>query len=473
METRSLYIHTIGCQMNVYDAEKMAAGLQALNYIPVASAEAADLILLNTCAIREKAEQKVFSYLGRLAPLKNRNPHLIVAVGGCVAQQEGRRILERVPHVDLVFGTHAIGRLPALVGKIQRERCRLVDVAMAEGFQEAAPCTPQEISGSVSRFVTIMQGCDNYCTYCVVPYVRGREASRTPERIIAEIQALVASGVREVTLLGQNVNSYGQKERLCSFAELLARVDAVPGLARIRFTTSHPKDLSLPLIQAFGRLTKLCNHIHLPVQSGADRVLKKMNRRYTRADYLEKVHRLREVRPDMAITSDFIAGFPGETAADFDQTLDLIRQVDFDGVFAFMYSDRPVAPAARFADKVPEAEKKRRLQTLLAAQELITTRKNKALVGTVQRILVDGAGKKLGDSPRDDSPHAPQWVGRTTTNKIVHFSSADAAHGLAPIEPGMLIDVQIENAFAHSLRGRPLECQTPCTGVKGEHSHAA
>lgn len=472
MNIKSLYIHTIGCQMNVYDAEKMAAGLLALNYLPVASAEEADLILLNTCAIREKAEQKVFSYLGRLAPLKSRKPHLIVAVGGCVAQQEGRRILERVPTVDLVFGTHAIGRLPGLVGKIQRDRCRLVDVAMAEGFQEAASCMPQ-IFGGVSRFVTIMQGCDNYCTYCVVPYVRGREASRQPERIIAEIETLVASGVREVTLLGQNVNSYGLKERMCSFSDLLARVDAVRGLARIRFTTSHPKDLSEHLIQAFGHLTKLCNHIHLPVQSGSDRVLKKMNRRYTRADYLEKVRRLREVRPDIAITSDFIAGFPGETAADFDATLDLIRQADFDGVFAFMYSDRPVAPAARFADKLPEAEKKRRLQTLLAAQDLNTVRKNQALIGTVQRILVDGASKKLGEAPLDAGPHAPQWVGRTATNKIVHFSTADAAPGLAPVEPGMLIEVRIENAFAHSLRGRPLECQTPCTGVEGENSHAA
>jgi tRNA-2-methylthio-N6-dimethylallyladenosine synthase len=215
METQNLYIHTIGCQMNVYDAEKMAAGLEALHYLPVASAEAADLILLNTCAIREKAEQKVFSYLGRLAPLKTRNPRLIVAVGGCVAQQEGRRLLERVPHVDLVFGTHAIERLPALVEKIQRERCRLVDVAMTEGFREPATGTPRGGSGAVSRFVTVMQGCDNYCTYCVVPYVRGREASRTPERIVAEIEALAASGVREVTLLGQNVNSYGLKEGLC------------------------------------------------------------------------------------------------------------------------------------------------------------------------------------------------------------------------------------------------------------------
>ena len=329
------------------------------------------------------------------------------------------------------------------------------------------------ISGSVSRFVTVMQGCDNYCTYCVVPYVRGREASRAPERIVAEIEALVASGVREVTLLGQNVNSYGLKEGLCSFAELLARVDAVPGLARIRFTTSHPKDLCEPLIQAFDRLPKLCNHIHLPVQSGADGVLKKMNRRYTRADYLEKVQRLREVRPDIAITSDFIVGFPGETAADFDQTLDLIRRVDFDGVFAFMYSDRPTAPAARFADKVAEAEKKRRLQTLLALQDLNSSRKNRSLIGTVQRILVDGAGKKQGDGPSDDAPPAPQWVGRTTTNKIVHFSTVDAAAGHAPVYPGRLIDVRIENAFAHSLRGNPLECQAPAAGARGEQSNAA
>jgi tRNA-2-methylthio-N6-dimethylallyladenosine synthase len=473
MKTKSLYIHTIGCQMNVYDAEKMAAGLQALHYLPAASAEEADLILLNTCAIREKAEQKVFSYLGRLAPLKSRNPRLIVAVGGCVAQQEGRRILERMPHVDLVFGTHAIGRLPALVDKIERERCRLVDVAMTAGFMETDPGTATVIPGGVTRFVTIMQGCDNYCTYCVVPYVRGREASRAPERIVAEIEALVAAGVREVTLLGQNVNSYGLKEGLCSFGELLARVDAVPGLARIRFTTSHPKDLSEPLIQAFGRLPKLCNHIHLPVQSGADRVLKKMNRRYTRAEYLDKVQRLRQIRPDIAITSDFIVGFPGETAADFDQTLDLIRQVDFDGVFAFMYSDRPTAPAARFADKVPTAEKKRRLQALLALQDLNSSRKNQSLIGTVQRILVDGAAQKPGDGPLEDCPPGPQWVGRTTTNRIVHFSAADGPAGLAPIYPGLLLDVRIENAFAHSLRGRPLECQAPAAGAKGEQSHAA
>lgn len=473
MKTKSLYIHTIGCQMNVYDAEKMAAGLQALHYLPAASAEEADLILLNTCAIREKAEQKVFSYLGRLAPLKSRNPRLIVAVGGCVAQQEGRRILGRMPHVDLVFGTHAIGRLPALVDKIERERCRLVDVAMTAGFIETDPGTATVIPGGVTRFVTIMQGCDNYCTYCVVPYVRGREASRAPERIVAEIEALVAAGVREVTLLGQNVNSYGLKEGLCSFGELLARVDAVPGLARIRFTTSHPKDLSEPLIQAFGRLPKLCNHIHLPVQSGADRVLKKMNRRYTRAEYLDKVQRLRQIRPDIAITSDFIVGFPGETAADFDQTLDLIRQVDFDGVFAFMYSDRPTAPAARFADKVPTAEKKRRLQALLALQDLNSSRKNQSLIGTVQRILVDGAAQKPGDGPLEDCPPGPQWVGRTTTNRIVHFSAADDPAGLAPIYPGLLLDVRIENAFAHSLRGSPLECQAPAAGAKGEQSHAA
>ena len=473
MKTKSLYIHTIGCQMNVYDAEKMAAGLQALHYLPAASAEEADLILLNTCAIREKAEQKVFRYLGRLAPLKSRNPRLIVAVGGCVAQQEGRRILGRMPHVDLVFGTHAIGRLPALVDKIERERCRLVDVAMTAGFIETDPGTATVIPGGVTRFVTIMQGCDNYCTYCVVPYVRGREASRAPERIVAEIEALVAAGVREVTLLGQNVNSYGLKEGLCSFGELLARVDAVPGLARIRFTTSHPKDLSEPLIQAFGRLPKLCNHIHLPVQSGADRVLKKMNRRYTRAEYLDKVQRLRQIRPDIAITSDFIVGFPGETAADFDQTLDLIRQVDFDGVFAFMYSDRPTAPAARFADKVPTAEKKRRLQALLALQDLNSSRKNQSLIGTVQRILVDGAAQKPGDGPLEDCPPGPQWVGRTTTNRIVHFSAADDPAGLAPIYPGLLLDVRIENAFAHSLRGSPLECQAPAAGAKGEQSHAA
>jgi MiaB/RimO family radical SAM methylthiotransferase len=306
---------------------------------------------------------------------------------------------------------------------------------MAEGFQEAAPCTPQEISGSVSRFVTIMQGCDNYCTYCVVPYVRGREASRTPERIIAEIQALVASGVREVTLLGQNVNSYGQKERLCSFAELLARVDAVPGLARIRFTTSHPKDFCLPLIQAFGRLTKLCNHIHLPVQSGADRVLKKMNRRYTRADYLEKVHRLREVRPDMAITSDFIAGFPGETAADFDQSLDLIRQVDFDGVFAFMYSDRPVAPAARFADKVPEAEKKGACKRCWPCKSSSPPAKTRPWSAPCSGSWWTAPAKNWGTAPGTTAPMPPSGWAAPRPTRSSTFPAPTPHPALHPLNP--------------------------------------
>ena len=382
MDIKHLYINTIGCQMNVYDSERMAALMAPAGYVTTDSVRAADLIVVNTCTIREKAEQKAFSFLGRLADLKRKNPGLIIAVGGCMAQQEGKAILRRVPFADIVFGTHALGRLPRMVERVTARRCRIVDVEMTDGIDEFDLPDDYLRSGEVSRFVTIMQGCDNFCTYCVVPYVRGREASRKPESILEEIRALVRSGVREVTLLGQNVNSYGQKENLCSFPELLERISAVEGLSRIRFTTSHPKDLSPGLIDAFRNLDKLCHHIHLPVQSGSDRVLKRMNRKYTRELYLGKIDRLRQACPDIAITSDMIVGFPGETQADFEQTLDLMRTVAYDGLFAFKYSDRPNAPAARFADKVPEPEQNDRLQALLDLQEQYTLRRNQALVGT-------------------------------------------------------------------------------------------
>jgi len=469
MTIKHVYINTIGCQMNVRDSERMAESLQRLGYRPTDRMGAADLIIANTCAIREKAEQKVFSFLGRLAGLKRKKPDLIIGVGGCVAQQEGRRMLKRVPHLDLVFGTHSLGRLPALVRRVEAERCRLVDIGPAAGIEDPAEVlAPLQKGQTVSRFVTIMQGCDNYCTYCVVPYVRGREVSRRPEAIVAEIRRLVDAGVREVTLLGQNVNSYGQKEGLCDFVELLGRVNRISGLQRIRFTTSHPKDLSEGLIRAFAELEKLCNHIHLPVQSGANRILKRMNRKYTREIYLERVARLRHARPDIAITSDFIVGFPGEEPADFDATLSMIREVEFDGLFAFKYSDRPSAPAAHFADKLPEAVKQRRLQQVLKLQESITLCKNLAQVGSVQEVLVEGISKKLarpspglhtgegGQSTRDAADR--QWTGRTAANKIVHFCDpADSGGGnfTKPIDVGMLTSVRIEDAFAHSLRGSP------------------
>ena len=384
------HIETIGCQMNVYDSERMADQIESLGYQRADSVETADLIIMNTCAIREKAEHKVFSYLGRLAPLKRRQPELIIAVGGCVAQQEGGRILSRMPHVDLVFGTHTIRNLAQHIETIRHKRRRVVDVAMDGGAILEAPKSTATAVESPTRFVTIMQGCDNYCTYCVVPHVRGPEASRHPDDILEEIRHMVRSGVREVTLLGQNVNSYGIKEGMCSFAELLKSVAQVEGLRRIRFTTSHPKDISEDVIRCFSDLDKLCGHIHLPVQSGSDRTLKRMNRKYTRKDYLDIVDRLRTTRPDIAITSDFIVGFPGETEADFQDTLNLMDRVQLDGMFAFKYSDRPSAPASRFSGKISEAIKKQRLKILLETQEGITRKKNEALVGTRQEIVRTG-----------------------------------------------------------------------------------
>lgn len=475
MKVKNLYIQTIGCQMNVYDSEKIASALASLNYRQTADIGAADLIIVNTCAIREKAEQKVFSFLGRLSRLKKNRPNLLIGVGGCVAQQQGDKIMARAPFVDIVFGTHAISRLPRMVKSVEKHDGRVVDVKKAAAIEpiDEPPEVPK--TGQVSRFVTIMQGCDNFCTYCIVPYVRGREASRRPEDIISEIKRLAAAGVREVTLLGQNVNSYGEKEGLCSFPELLARVHAVDGLLRIRFTTSHPKDLSSDLCRAFRDLPKLCRHIHLPVQSGSNPVLKRMNRRYTRESYLKKVAELRKFCPQIAISSDFIVGFPGEEPADFEQTLDLIRTVEFDSLFAFKYSDRPEAPASRFNDKVPEQEQNRRLQRLLEEQDRITLIKHRSLLGSIQEVLVEGVNRR--HSRPDGHAGKPavgssQWTGRTSANKIVNFEQ-DALPALTHENlKGRLVRVKIEKAHAHSLWGTPQSASTPAA-EKGEQSYAA
>lgn len=460
MEGKKLFVNTMGCQMNVYDSGQIQSRLAPLGFTSTDDPATADIIIVNTCAIRAKAEQKAFSFLGRLAALKEEKPELIIGIGGCVAQQEGNKILSRMPHVDLVFGTHAIRRLPRHVRRIAATRCRIVDVQLAPAIAPDDFATGPVSASDVSAFVTIMRGCDNYCTYCVVPHVRGRESSRPPEEIVSEIRHLVAHGVREVTLLGQNVNSYGQKEGLCTFDQLLAEVDAIDGLARIRFTTSHPKDLSTALMAAFTRLGKLCPHIHLPVQSGSDDVLKRMNRRYTSRHYLEKVDRLRQMRPDIAITSDIIVGFPGETESDFEATLRLIRQIGFDGMFAFIYSDRPNAPAARFAGKIAESTKKRRLQQVLACQEEFTIQKNEALVGSVQHILVDGLSKHLFNETGQGAPSEPvkatQWAGRTGTNKIVHFRHETPSRSRNQILTGRMLALMIEKAMPHSLWGRIL-----------------
>ena len=471
MKDKKLYINTIGCQMNVYDSDRIARVLAPVGYRMTDTPEAADLVIVNTCAIRAKAEQKAFSFIGRLAKMKRRNPDLLIGVGGCVAQQEGDAILSRMPHVDLVFGTHAIPRLPRIVGEVTSGRTRVVDVVASDGIDEIDLAGGFQNDGQVSRFVTIMQGCDNYCTYCVVPYVRGAEMSRHPDQILSEIQSLVRSGMREVTLLGQNVNSYGRKEGLPSFATLLEKVNDVEGLRRIRFTTSHPKDLSEDLMAAFGKLDKLCPHIHLPVQSGSDRVLKRMNRKYTRQIYLDRVDRLRRIRPDIAVTSDFIVGFPGESPADFEDTLALVETVAFDSIFAFMYSDREIAPASRFKTKIDENEKKDRLQKLLTTQEKITLAKNRMLVGTHQEIMVEGGSTRPGLAESVDE--GPQWSGRTPGNKIVNFSLGGDAPPAPPPRVGEMVAVSIEKAFSHSLRGGLVrrERSHDCSGR--EECHAA
>jgi tRNA-2-methylthio-N6-dimethylallyladenosine synthase len=472
MPSKSLYIYTIGCQMNVYDSEHMAMALAPLGYVPALSPADADMVVVNTCSVRSKAEQKAFSILGGLEAAKRRRPGLIVAVAGCVAQQEGARILERAPHVDVVFGTRAVHRLASLVRQVEAGHRPVLDVAMDDGADEFEAASEPAAPGTVSRFVTIMRGCDNYCAYCVVPHVRGRETSRPPEAILREVAALVAVGTREVTLLGQNVNSYGAKEGLCSFPELLAQVNAIPGLARIRFTTSHPKDLTAELIHAFGRLEKLCSHIHLPVQSGSNRVLERMNRHYTRDHYLDNVAKLRNSCPGIAITSDMIVGFPGETQADFEASLDLIRQVRFDGLFAFTYSDRPKAPASQFPEKVPVQDQRDRLQALLELQEAITYARNRALIGSVQEVLTEGFSKKQAFGRGPEEPSA-QWTGRTPGNKIVNFQCSDKPLGVREARAGALVPVRIERALAHSLWGVLDEGSTAVGRPGREVGHAA
>jgi tRNA-2-methylthio-N6-dimethylallyladenosine synthase len=471
-EKKKLFIYTMGCQMNVYDAGQMQSILASVGYEKTATWESADLVIANTCAIREKAEQKAVSFLGRLARIKQQNPALIVAIGGCMAQQEGEKILQRLPHIDLVFGTDAIFRLPGLIRQVEAGGRRVVDIEINEPSDgdrmEAKPVSIQE---GVSRFVTIMRGCNNFCAYCVVPFVRGRERSRSPEEVVREVEALAGSGAREVTLLGQNVNSYGQKEGFCTFARLIEKVGAVEQLKRIRFTTSHPKDLSVDLMEAFKTNEKLCNHIHLPVQSGSDAVLKRMNRKYARSQYLAGIERLRRIRPDIAISSDIIVGFPGETDRDFSDTLDLIRTVAYDSLFVFQYSDRPQAPAAAFPEKAPEAEKNKRLQIVLDLQKAITLQKNTALVGSTVEILVEGMSRKHPLGNRDD--RETQWSGRTTTNKIVNFTCGDApAPGYGDL-CGKLVKVSIGKALAHSLKGKLVKAEPEPLRLKGEEHYAA
>ncbi len=430
-----LYIETFGCQMNVSDSDKIVALLQGAGYTPTTDSSCADLILLNTCSVRAKAEQKVYQHLGHYKGLKSGGRRVIIGVGGCVAQQEGERLLEKVPHLDLVFGTHNLHRLPDLV-RAAEAGGRVVETEFMENEARRDLFPIDDSPAGVTRFVTIMQGCDNFCSYCVVPYVRGREISRRAADVVAEITALAAKGVREVTLLGQNVNSYGLKDPgEQDFAALLRQLAAIDGLERIRFTTSHPKDISAPLIACFAELPKLCSHIHLPAQAGSDTVLAAMNRGYNRSQYLATVAALKAVRPDLRVTGDMIVGFPGETEDDFLQTLSLMEEVRYADLFSFVYSPRPETRAAGLPDPVPRAEKQERLSRLQLLQRAHTLEGNQSYVGSVQEVLVEGTSKR-GD----------QLCGRTSGNRVVNFAG-DAAL------TGRLVEVRIVKAYQNSLLG--------------------
>lgn len=435
-----VYIKTFGCQMNERDSERVLALASSCGYTEAASLDEADLIVINTCTVRRKPEQKVYSLLGRLGGLKERRPHLRIAVVGCLAQQEGDGLLERFPQVDLVLGPDRIGELPRALEALEGgERLCLV------GFHQD-PCQGVllPLRPSVRAYVNIMQGCDNFCTYCIVPYVRGPEKSRPSGEIIEEVRLLAERGVKEVTLLGQNVNSYGKKSPgELTFPQLLSKIDQIEGIERIRFTTSHPKDLSEELIRAFVDLEKLCEHLHLPFQAGSNRVLERMGRAYTREEYLRKVERLRQLVPRVAITADVMVGFPGEGEEDFRQTLELVREVEFDALFSFKYTPRKGTVASRWPDDVSPEEKQRRLEELQELQRAITLRKNRSLEGQVMEVLVEGTGGRPG-----------QLRGRTRCNRVVNFPGGEEL-------VGRLLWVRITEGLQNSLRGElcPLEVQ--------------
>ncbi len=475
MTVNLVFIHTIGCQMNVYDSHRM---LQQLNVEGVAATndiETADVIIINTCAIREKAVQKVYSFLGRLKFLKQQRPHIQVVVAGCVAQQMGTRLVDRFPFIDIVLGTHAVHRLPGCIKRVREEGGPVTDTEMSTEIPEFPKDMPIEPTlRAPSRYVTIMRGCDNYCTYCVVPYVRGREVSRRPEDILYEVRTLVQSGVKEITLLGQNVNSYGIKEGLVSFPQLLQQINAVDGLERIRFVTSHPKDLSEELMNSFASLHKLCNHIHLPVQSGSNGILKSMNRKYTREMYMEKVEKLRKISRGIAVTTDLIAGFPGEEDDDFDQTLDLMRSVEFDHIFAFIYSDRPGTPASRFPGKVPEPVKRQRLIRALELQSEITRETYGRLIGRIFPVMVEGYSKKQLKPDQTGRPFDIELSGRTPENRIVNFSMRHFDPAANPdFSQGIVQHVRIERACENSLVGTPVDEDGRKVAPKGGRFYAA
>ncbi len=435
--TGKLFIRTFGCQMNEYDSEKISAVLAASGGLaPAASADEADVIVFNTCSVREKAQEKVFADLGRIKHLKQANPGLMIAVGGCVASQEGGAIVERAPYVDVVFGPQTLHRLPELLKQRRASGRPQVDVSFPE-IEKFDRLPPARAEGP-SAFVSIMEGCSKYCTFCVVPYTRGPEISRPFDDVIAEIAALAAQGVKEVTLLGQNVNAWRGEiaGEPADFAELLRYVAEIDGIGRIRYTTSHPREFTQRLIDAHAELPGLAAHVHLPVQSGSDRVLAAMKRGYTSLEYRSIIRRLRKARPDIGISSDFIVGFPGESGADFAATLALAHELQLDGSFSFLYSARPGTPAAEMDDAVPLAEKQERLQRLQAQLEAQAHAASLAMVGTMQKVLVEGPSR------RDPA----ELAARTGNNRTVNFAGGSRLIG-------QFADLRITEARHHSLRG--------------------
>lgn len=451
MTHKKVFIKTFGCQMNEYDSDKMADVLNAAEgYEPTDDPEQADLILFNTCSVREKAQEKVFSDLGRVKHLKQKG--VLIGVGGCVASQEGDAIIQRAPFVDVVFGPQTLHRLPELLAKRAQQAKPQVDISFPE-IEKFDHLPPAKVEGA-SAFVSIMEGCSKYCSYCVVPYTRGEEVSRPFDDVLVEIAGLADQGVKEVTLLGQNVNAYrgamGDTAEIADFALLLEYVAEVPGIERIRYTTSHPNEFTPRLIEAYAKIPKLVNHLHLPVQHGSDRILMAMKRGYTAMEYKSTIRKLRAIRPDISMSSDFIVGFPGETEDDFNKMMKLIEDIGFDSSFSFIFSPRPGTPAANLADDTPHEVKLKRLQHLQATIEANVRRISASREGTVQRILVEGPSRRPGKDG------AAELMGRTECNRIVNFDGGPNGARLV----GQMIDVRITQALPHSLRGEVLVRET-------------
>lgn len=441
MSPKKVFVRTWGCQMNEHDSERMVGILQKRGYILCDTPEEADLILLNTCSIREKSEHKVYSELGRYAELKKEHPDLIVGVAGCVAQQEGDHIAEKSPWVSMVFGSKHIQDLPLMMERVGPPAERAGEhktLVMTEDLKGFAPTLPARRKDQIRAWVIIMEGCENFCSFCVVPYTRGRERSRPLYEIVDEVTALARGGYKEVTLLGQNVNSYGRtSDEGVDFPDLLYHIQAIEGIERIRFMTSHPNALTSKMIQAMADLPKVCEHLHLPLQSGSDRVLERMNREYTYSEYVRRVEALRKVTPDICLTTDLIVGFPGETEEDFLKTLRAVEEIQYDNAYAFKYSRRPNTSALALDGHLPEEVKAERLQRLLAVQKEISIKKNRAYCGKEVELLVEGRSKT----------HRGRLTGRTRSNLVVNF---DGSEDLI----GRLVKVQIVQAKASSLEGR-------------------